>query len=144
MGSCIMPAAVDKVSKSDSYLIAATGPAVLQNKINKIVKEKGHETNVLDTICEVMDDSEYECLVLAVSYDRKLILVDSNGAPTDLTEVDFWAIGCCQEMVLGRLLYIAEQRSVTIEDAEAAIVMAAKYDNGIDGRVKRFVLDRGL
>jgi hypothetical protein len=142
MGTCIMPAAVEKVCKSDSYLIATIGKAILQNKIARIVKAKGHEIDVLESVCDMMDESDYEGLTLAVSYDRKLILIDSNGAPTDLTEVDFWAIGCCQEMVLGRLLYIAESRPVTIEDAEQAIVMAAKYDNGIDARVKRFVLDR--
>ncbi len=144
MGTGIIPAAVEKVHKSDSYLISVTGPAILQSRIGKIVKAKGHETNVLDSVCDMMDESDYEGLTLAVSYDRKLILIDANGAPTELDEVDFWAIGCCEQMVLGRLLYIAESRSVTMEDAEQAIVMAAKYDNGVDGRVKRFVLDRGL
>jgi hypothetical protein len=144
MGTCIMPAAVEKVCKCDSYLISTTGPAILQTKVARIVNAKGHETNVLESVCEMMDESDFEGLTLAVSHDRKLILIDSNGAPTELTEVDFWAIGCADQLVLGRLLYIAESRAVTIEDAEAAIVMASRFDNGIDARVKRFVLDRGL
>jgi hypothetical protein len=144
MGTCIIPAAVEKVHKSESYLISVAGPAILQTKIARLVKARGNEINVLEAVCEMMDESEYEGLSLAVSYDHKLILIDANGSPTELDEVDFWAIGCCEQMVMGRLLYIAESRGITIEDAEQAIVAAARYDNGIDARVKRFVLDRGL
>jgi len=142
MGTCIMPTTATKVSKAEGYLIAHVGEGIISQKINRIVKKSGHEITILDSISDMMDETDHNCEALAVSYKRELIHLDGHGLLSPIDQTDFWAIGCCEQFVLGRLLMIAESRSVTVEDAKAAIVAASKYDSGIDDRVQEFYLDR--
>lgn len=140
-GTMIFPSSMKKVVKSDGYLIAGVGHSGFIQGASKLAKNKGHEVDLLDTLLETMEEKEYEATALVCTYKRELIHIDCTGAATELT-TDFWAIGCAEWYVLGRLHLIAETRPVTVEDAKAAIVAAAKYDNGIDDRVQEFWLDR--
>lgn len=141
MGTMILPSAPAKVIKSDGYLISCVGATSILQVVQKLVNTQGHEIDLLEAIAEKVDDKDLDVSLLCVSYDRRLIHMDGNGCMSDLN-TDFWAIGCAEWYVLGRLHLIAEQRPVTMEDAEAAIVAAAVHDKGIDSRVQRFVLDK--
>jgi hypothetical protein len=137
----IFPTTPNKVVKADGYLIAVCGAAIVTQSVQKIVKEQGHEIDVLNTISSHLEEKDTDCSILSVSYDRKLVHMDGHGCMSSL-EVDYWAVGCAEWYVLGRLHLIEETRPITVEDAKAAIVAAAKYDNGIDARVQEFYLDR--
>jgi len=140
-GTMIFPSAIKKVVKSEGYLIAGVGHTSFIQSAAKLVKSKGHEIDLLDTLIDNMEEEEYEATALVCTYKRELIHIDCSGASTELT-TDFWAIGCAEWYVLGRLHLIEETRPITVEDAKTAIVAASKYDNGIDGRVQEFYLDR--
>lgn len=145
IGNLIVPSTPVKVSKAEGYLIAVVGAGILGQKVNKIVKTQGHELSVIDTIAEMIGESDQDGEMLAVSLDRKLIHIDGHGLMSNL-DVDFWAVGCAECYVLGRLHLVAEMNGsvVTIEDAEQAVVAASVYDSGVDARVQRFFLDRSV
>jgi ATP-dependent protease HslVU (ClpYQ) peptidase subunit len=142
MGSLIMPSTAIKVSKAEGFLIAHVGQGILAQKVDRCVKEHGHEVTVLEKVGELLEDKELDGECLAVSYKRKLTHIDGNGLLTELDAVDFWAVGSGEQFVLGRLLAIAETRPVTIEDAEAAVKAVAVYDSGVDDRVQKFFLEQ--
>lgn len=143
MGTLILPSKGLKINKAEGYLIASVGQGVLYQDVARIVARRGHEIDVLRNVSDMMSEKEpsYEGECLAVSYKKELIHLDSKGLMTPI-EMNFWAIGCVEQFVLGRLLYIEETKGVvTIEDAEVAVKVAAKYDCGIDDRVQKFWLD---
>lgn len=142
MGNLIVPSTATKVSKAEGFLIAHVGAGILGQKVERCVRDHGHEVSILEKVGELLEDKDLDGEALAVSYKRKLIHIDGNGLLTDLDCVDFWAIGACEQFVLGRLLAIAETRPITIEDAEAAVKAAALFDTSIDGRVQKFYLSQ--
>lgn len=142
MGNLIVPSTATKVTKADGFLIAHVGEGIFGQRIRKAVKEHGHDVSVLEKVAELLEDKDLDGEALAVSYKRKLIHIDSNGLLTDLDGVDFWAVGACEQFVLGRLLLIAETRPVTIDDAEAAVKAAVLFDTSIDARVQKFWLEK--
>lgn len=143
IGNLIVPSTPAKVSKADGYLIACVGAGILGQKVAKIIKTQGHELGVIDVIAEMIGEAEQDGEMLAVSLDRRLIHVDGHGCMSNL-DVDFWAVGCAECYVLGRLHLVAENNGgvITIEDAEEAVKKAAVYDSGVDARVQRFYLDK--
>lgn len=141
MGNLIVPSTATKVSKAEGFLIAHVGSGIFAQKAEKVVKDHGHETSVLSKVAELLDDDEMTGEALSVSYKRELIHVDNRGYMNNL-DIDFWAIGSAEQLVLGRLLYIAESRAVTIEDAEAAVKSAALFDTSVDARVQKFYLSQ--
>lgn len=141
MGSLIMPSTATKVSKAEGFLIAHVGDGIFAQKVNRVVREHGHEVTVLEKVAELLEDKDISGEALAVSYKRKLLHIDNRGYINDLDCVDFWAIGCCEQFILGRLLAIAETRTVTIDDAEAAIKALALFDTSVDARVQKFYLN---
>lgn len=141
MGSLIIPTTSVKILKSDGYLISVVGDGVLTQKVARVISVQGHEVGVLESISDMYDDSKHDGIMLAVSYDRRLILIDNNGLRTELDQVNFWAIGCADQLVLGRLLHLAETREITVDDAVEAIKASAKYDSSIDDRVQIFHLN---
>lgn len=106
----------------------------------KIVEKQGHEVTLLEVVSDHMNEKEYDSGGLAVSYRKELVQIDSRGLLCPL-ETNFWAIGSSDMFVLGRLFHIEETRPVTIDDAEAAIVAASRFDSGIDARVQKFYLN---
>lgn len=143
-GTLIFPSIATKVSKAEGFLIAHVGDGILAQKIERTVRDCGHDLSVVDKVGELLEDKELNGQVLVVSYKRKLTHIDGNGCFSDIDSLDFWAIGACEQFVLGRLLYIAESRPITIDDAEAAVKAAALFDTSIDARVQRFWLDRAV
>lgn len=142
--SMIFPSVAKKAFSASGWLTACVGPGLLECMARKLIPEC-HETEVLTQLSEALRDTELQGgALLMTNRQRDLILVDSLGALETIEEShQFWAIGCCEEMVLGYLARITEheKRDITVADATAAIKMTAKYDSGIDDRVKVFYLN---
>lgn len=142
-GHDIFPDNAVKAFSASGWLVTCAGSALLQQRMLEIVKNN-NESEVLDQIAEELGDQDGEGDVLLVNGSKNLVHIDQGGCHTsiDPTE-DFWAIGCAYKLVIGYLKCISEtqNRPVTPDDAAAAIKMAAKYDAGIDDRVKIFLLN---
>jgi ATP-dependent protease HslVU (ClpYQ) peptidase subunit len=110
----------------------------MEKRARKVIGSH-YETEVIDALAECFQEDSEDGALLMVNKQRDMYLVDARGcAETFEQEHLFWAIGCADQFVMGYLSRIVnnEQRPVVPDDAVAAIKMAARYDAGIDDRVK--------
>jgi hypothetical protein len=142
-GRSIFPDVVNKAFAANGWLVAYAGDGMIGQKAKQVVEETNYEEAV-DQLVEYLDENDLDGELLMVDRNRMLVHVDGRGcfSPID-PSLEFWVVGSATSWVVGYLARVveAEKRPLTIEDAAAAIKMAAKYDSGIDDRVKIFYLN---
>ncbi len=137
----IFPDICVKAFVANNHIITAAGDSILTQKMKKIASENP-EGEMLDRMVECLEDKEVEAHFMMVNTRREMIHVDGHGAFSymDPKLIDYWAIGCAADRVLGYLDRVAEDKAVTVEDAEKAVKRAALFDSGIDSRTQIYRL----
>lgn len=135
---CILPVRADKAFVASGWLTASVGTGSMEKRARRVIASR-HESEVIDALAECFQEDSEDGALLMVNRTRDLYLVDARGCAETFDDThQFWAIGCADMFVLGYLGRIVnnEQRPVVPDDAVAAIKLAARYDAGIDDRVK--------
>ncbi len=137
----IFPDIAIKAMMVNNHIITCAGDSLINQRIFKIARENT-EGEMLDRMIECLEDKEVDAHFMMVNIRREMIHVDGHGACSvmDPKLVDYWAIGCAADRVLGYLDRVAEDRAVTVEDAEKAVKRAALFDSGIDARCQVYRL----
>lgn len=138
----VLPTKAKKAFLSQGSLVTVVGDAILAQKLefhsqNKTIYE------LPAAIAELIFDN-YESIdahVLMVNKKRQLLHIDGKGFICPMEEVDFWAIGCAADKVLGYLDHcVVAGRVIDPSVVEEAIKRAARYDSGIDDRCQTLYL----
>lgn len=132
----VSPLAITKAFSTGSILVACVGEAIVQQDLEHLLVEEPQSVAAIDVISAYMKENEgKDSPALTVDLQRNLILVDPSGFKAVYSEgQDFWAVGCAADMVIGYLMRVASTERVTVEHAKEAVVMASRFDSGIDDK----------
>ncbi len=139
-GNNIFPDIAIKALVINNHIITTVGDASINQRMFKIAKENT-EGEMLDRMVESLEEKHVDGCLMMVNNRRQMLHLDDCGSYSYMDpSIDYWAIGCAADRVLGYLDRVAEERTVTIEDAEKAVKRAALFDSGIDSRTQIYRL----